>query len=350
MRVLGLAFLLLIAGCNKSGGKGDIVITFKSKEGQALAQVGNLTLTVEEMKADFLDRQGQFKGAPNLNTDKARNDYIENQVVQKAMFLEAIEKGYFERPEVRRDVEKIVVQRFMRDKLENAQNGYVPSEQQIKEHYEKNANLYNRAEAVKVAYISIPFGSNKAKTKEIAMALHKEATATVKNANSKAFSRLAMAYAPKVTNAGNISIETNETDYLEQQAFDGKFGSNSFEAAKSMPVMGQIAPLVTTDNAYVVLMKTGYRKNINENIEQAKEKIVKRLAYENRSEIYKKSLEELKKKYDIKVFKEHLAELSKGVTPPNTAKKGPLGAVPGNGAPQGEAPKDEAAQEEGVQN
>jgi hypothetical protein len=326
----GLAALLVVSGCNKGGGaKGDTVIVFKAKDGQALAQVGKVTLTVDEMKTDFLERQGQFKGAPNLNTDKARNDYIENQVVQEAMFQEAIAEGYFDRPDVKRDLKKIVVQRLMRDKLESAQTGYEPSDAQIKEHYEKNANLYNREEAVKAAYLSVPFGSNKAKTKEIAVQLHNDAVSKVKNANTKAFSRLAMDYAPKLNGVSNVSIETNETDYLEKAAFDGKFGANAFDAAKAAPTIGQIAPLIVTDNAYIIMMKTGYRKNLNETLEEAKPKIVKRLSYENRGETYKKYLEELKKKYDIKVFKEHLAELSQGVQPPNTAQNAANTAVGG---------------------
>lgn len=350
---LTIATALVISGCTKNSGQNDTTIVFKHQKGQPLAQVGKVTLTVEEMKTDFLDRQGQFKGAPNLNTDKARNDYIENQVVQEAMFQEAVLAGYFDHPDVRRDVKKIVVQRLMRDKLENAQNTYEPSEQEIKDHYEKNPNFYNREEAVKVAYIKVPFGDNKAKSKEVAHQLHKEALAKVKNANTKAFGRLAIDFAPKISGVNNLSIETNETDYLDKNGFDGKFGANSFESIKGMEATGQIAPIVTTDNAYVVMMKTGYRKSLNETLEEAKPKIVKRLAYENRGEVYKKYLDELRKKYDIKVFKENLAELSKGIPAPSTAKKDANpnlvqpqdGAVPNQAGAQDSKPEAQAGSE-----
>src|SRR5580704_10243787 len=93
----GAIAALVMIGCTKGSRRqnGDVVVTFKQSKGEALAQVGKTTLTVEEMSADFMERQGQFKGAANLNTDKAREDYIENQVIQEAMFQEAVEQNYF---------------------------------------------------------------------------------------------------------------------------------------------------------------------------------------------------------------------------------------------------------------
>jgi hypothetical protein len=266
------------------------------------------------LKEDFLVRQGQFKGAPNLNTDKARNDYIENQVIQEAMFQEALKLGYAEQPDLKRNFKKLVVQKWSSDQLANAQKDFVPSEEQMQEHYNKNLNLYNRDEAAKVAYISIAFGEQKAKAKAIASEIHKDALATVKNANAKEFARLPIKQAAKGVDLAKIAIETNETDYLEKPAFESKFGPNVFDSIKNIENFGQISPLITTDKAFVIMMKTGFRKALNESLADAKPKIIKRLAYEGRSEFYKKLVEELRTKYKIKVFKEHLAELSKGAT------------------------------------
>jgi hypothetical protein len=313
-------FLFVAFGCKK-GGSQDTVIVIKHHKGQPLAQIGKSTLTIEEMRNDFLDRQGQFRGAPNLNTEKARSDYVETQVMQEAMFLDAVEQNYFDRPDVKRDIKKIVVQKLMRDKLDKAQAEFVPTNEQIEEHYKKNPNFYNRDEAVKVAYISIPFGSDKVKTKELAMVIQKDAVETVKNAQDKAFSRLALKHASKAMETSKAPVETNETDYLDKLAFENKFGKNSFDSIKNIQTIGQISPLVTTDNAFVIMMKTGYRKALNESLEDARPKIVKRLSYESRGEFYKRYMDELRKKYNVKVFTEHFAELSKGATD-NLAKRG----------------------------
>ena len=249
--------------------------------------------------------------------DKARNDYIENQVMQEAMFLDAVEKDVLGKNlDLQMDIKKLIVQRAVQEELKQAQANFVPTEQNIKDHYEKNKNLYNRDDAVKIAFISVPFGDNKPKAKEVASGILKEALETVKNANSRAFSRLAINHAEKVMAIGKVSVETNETEYLDKTGFEEKFGPNSFETIKGLANIGEFAPLFVTDKAFVIMMKTGTRKALHETVEEAKPKIIKRLAYENRGEHYKKHTENLRKKYDIKVYKEQLAELSVGAEPP----------------------------------
>ena len=319
--VLAASFLVaatVIVGCNKMKGAkdGDTIIVMKQSEGETLASVGNTKLSLPELREDFLQRQGSFRGSANLNTDKTRNDYIENQVMQEAMFKKAVELGYFDRPEVKREVKKVVVQRLVRDKLEAAQNQFVPTEEQMKEHYEKNQNFYNRNDAIKVAFISVPFGSDKTKTKSIAETMHKDAMTSVKNSNTKEFSRIAMKHSQKIMSVAKISVETNETDYLEKSAFETKFGANTFDSIKDQSNVGEIRPLIMTDNAFVIMMKTGVRKAISEKFEDAKPKITKRLAYESRNDFYKKFMDDLRVEYKINVNKELLAELSKDDKPP----------------------------------
>lgn len=308
--ILAVTTLLVTTGCTK-GKDGEIVIHMKQQSsGKTLAQVGKINLDLESMREDFLQRQGQFRGAPNLNNDKTRSDFVESQVMQKAMFLDAVEQNYFDLPEVRRDVEKIVVQRLMRNTLEKAQNSFVPTEEQIKEHYEKNPSLYNRDEAIKVAYISIPFGKDKDKTKEVVNLIHKDAVETVKNSNSKAFNRLAMKYAEKFGVLGTGSVETNETDYLDKAGFEGKFGAGTFAAVGGTNAIGHVVPITTSEKGYLVMLKTGYRKALNESLEDARPKITKRLAYDSRGDFFKKYKDELMKKYDVKIVQELVAELS----------------------------------------
>lgn len=337
-RNLLLLGVLALGSCTSSK-NGDYTITLKSQKGEPLTQVGNLTFTVEELRHDFLERQGSFKGAPNLNTDKTRSEYIENQVTQEAMFQEAVSLGILDEADVRRDVKKIVVQKYMRKKLEEAQAKFVATEEMMKDHYQKNSNLYNRDEAIKVAFISIPFGNDQAKAKQAAVLLHKKAMTTVKNGNTTAFSKLAMDNSDAIGKLGVSTVETNETDYLTQADFDKKFGSGSFESVKKTGEVGQVGSMASVNNYYIIVMKTGYRKALNETFEQAKDKITKRLSYENRGDYYKKMVEELKKKYNIKVYEDRIAELSKNAAESNVAlkEKGKEQAL--------EQPKDQLKQE-----
>lgn len=323
--LVAVTLVLISTACTKNS-SGGVTVVFKPSKGEPLAQVGKTTLALEEMNEDFLARQGTFRGAPHLNTEKKRTEFVENEVIQEAMFQEALALDYFNNPEVRRNIKKIVVQKLMRDKLEQAQTQYVPTEQEIKEHYEKNPNLYNREEGAKVAYFAIPFGTNKTEAKKLADALQKDAHDTVKNANTKEFARLAIKHAQTAASKTNVSIETNETPFLERAGFEAKFGP-VFDLVKNMENIGQVAPVLTTDAGYFVIMKTGFRKALNETIEEAKPKIQKRIAFEQRGKVYENFVAELRKKYNVKIFQEKVAELGKNAgTPPAVAANAQMNA------------------------
>lgn len=318
--ILGLSAGLimgLVVGCTKkSQGQNETVIKIKQGQGEPLAQIGKVTLTLDEMRQDFLDRQGTFRGAAHLNTEKKRSEYIENQVMQEAMFQEAIALGYFDDPEVKRNVKKFVVQKYNRDKLAKAQEAYVPSEEEMRQYYEKNPLHFNREEALKVAYLAIPFGSDQKSARAAAQTLQKTAVDTVKEANMKEFARLAINFAQGKTASGSGKIETNESEYLEKDAFEAKFGKDSYKTVMALENIGTIGPVLSSDTSYFVVMKRGERKKHNESFEDAKPKIAKRIAFEKRAEVHEKLMAELRQKYQVKIFQERLAELSNDPNPP----------------------------------
>lgn len=327
-KLLSLSTVVIAMSCTQSGKSGaDIKLTIKNQKGEPLAHVGDTVLTLEELSNDFLDRQGTFRGAPHLNTEKKRIDYVENAVTQRALFLEGISLNLLDDPSVKRDLEKIVVQKLIRDKLAKVQEEYKPTEEEIKKHYDENPNLYNRQEAAKVAYFAIPFGDDKNNAQKLAQALLKDAKENVKNANIKEFARLAMKHAQQNNGKMKISLETNESSFLEKSDFEAKFGKESFDIINKLEKVGEMGPLLTTENSYFVVMKTGYRKALNESIEEAKPKIEKRIAFDQRGKVYENYVNDLRKKYNVKINQEKIAELGKGVAPLGTAQA----QIPQNG-------------------
>lgn len=339
--------LMLGAGACQKGSK-DLVITIKQGEGEPLAQVGNITLTVEELKQKFLQRQGSFQGAAHLNTDKKRSEFVENAVTQKALFLAAIEKGITNDPEVIEAYEKAAVQKMLRQMISEAQTNYTPTEEEMKEYYDKNPTYFKHGEAYKVAYLAVPVGNDKKKAKEIAQKLQIEATKNVKNSDTREFARLAMKFAQDSKNKmpGHFSIEANESPYLEKAAFEEKFGKDSFDTVKGVGILGSVGPILSTDTSFIVFMKTGERTELDENFADAKPKIVKRLSFEKRGKIYEDLISSLKEKFKVKIYEEKIAKLSEGAgtAPSATAQANqaspPQAAAPGAaGAPQGQAPE-----------
>lgn len=309
--------MLAALGCQKP--KDGIVINIKPSKGEPLAQVGDVILTVEEVRDDFLGRQGSFKGAAHLNTDKRRTDFVDNVVLQEAIFQESLKGGEVPK-EVINSFKKAAVQYWVREMMNKAQNEFAPSEQEMKDYYDKNSSFFKHEEAIKIAYLGVPVMNDMKKAKEIAQKLQTEASKNIKNMDTREFARLAMKYAQESQGPkGHFSIESNDSGFLEKEAFETKFGKGSYDAVKSMPMLGNVGPMLSTDTNFYVFMKTGERQKLEESFEEAKPKIVKRLAFEKRGKIYEDAMAQLKEKYKVKVYQDKIAEIGKDPNAPETA-------------------------------
>lgn len=309
--VLPLACKQPIGGADGKGGKIDVTINYKG--GEPLAKIGGITLSVEALNEDFTGRQGTFKGASHLNTEQKKIEFVENQVVQEALFLEAVKEGYFNDLETIRDIKKILVQRLMRDKLNKEENTTPATQEEIKEYYDKNPNLFNRKEAVKVSFLEIPINNDKNKAQKLAQEIYKDAVKEVKNANNNMLSQVAMKHV-RNSKDNMTTVQVQMSNFLEKDAFEAKFGKDTFEMVKKIEEPGQFAPLSHNENSFFVIMKAGARKELNETLEEAKPKIEKRLGYENRSKNYEKYVKGLHEKYKITIDKEKIGQLGKIVS------------------------------------
>lgn len=305
-RLSWLLFLLGMVGligCHKNDNNKTITIELKQQGEEPIAEVGGKILTLDSMAKDFISRQGNFRGAEQFNNEKYKKDYIEDRVLEQAMFLEAIELGYFDKVELQRDIKKLVIQRLMRDKLKEAQESFSPTEEEIKEHYGSNKNLYNRTEAIKMGYISVSSADKKAAQK-IAKEIYEKANSRVKNGNKNEFNKLFSEYSKAYKDNRNIVVEGREIEYMEHDEFDKEFGKGAFSKLKSVDKTGAIGPVLVNKEIFYVPMKTGYRKEVNESIADAKERIVKRLANDYRGEFYKIFTDGLRDKYKIKIYED----------------------------------------------
>ena len=312
--LIGLSLTLINIGCTKNAAKSDseVVIKFTYPKGDTLAQVGGTSLSLEFLKEDFLSRQGTFKGAAHLNTEEKKKEFVTNEVLKEAMFQEAVKLGYFEDPAVQRDVKKIVVQKLIQKTLETSQNEYKPTEEEMKTYYDNNQNLFSRKEAFKLSYINVPYGDDKAKAKKIADGLHKDATTKQLNGNTNEFIKLALKYMTD-TKAGAVKVESGHADFQEQAMLDGKFGPGVFEKVKQTNELGKVTEVIAGSSGYLIMMNNGYRKDVNESFDESKEKISKKLAFDNRGKIYEKYTDELRNKYNVKVYEDKITKLSEGV-------------------------------------
>lgn len=325
---------LLVFGCNKSNDGNQLVLKIERLKGTPLVDVGNVTLSLEEIKEDFLSRQGSFRGADMLNTPEKKNEFAEQAAIKEAILQEALASDYVNKTvELRRDIKELIVQRYVRDRLQDEQAKFEATPEEIKKYYDDNKDLFSKKEAVKVTYMKVPYGTDKIKAKKLADDLKKEAVKTVTNANTTAFLKVAMKHMdPAHALKGGTRVEAAHTGFEEKNTLDEKFGNGAFDTALALSEIGHISNTFEGKDGWVVMMKTGYRKAVDETFEDAQEKIKKKLAFDNRGNLYKSFTDQIKKKYPVTIHENALALLSDG----NTAKEAKLDppqqaqAIPGN--------------------
>lgn len=320
------ALILFLSSCQKltKNIEDTLTINIKYKNGEEIAKVGDISLSLEELNEDFAARQGSFKGAAHLNTPQKKMDFVETQATQEAMFQEAIALGYFNDAGLLRDIKKLTIQKLMRDKLADSANVAPPTEEEMKKHYESNINLYSRKEAVKVSFLEIPFGTDKSRAKTLASNIYNDAKKTVKYGNAKELAGLASKHLQADKNSGMAQVSVQFSNFLEEEAFNNKFGKDSFKGVNNLKDIGDIYPLQEGPNSFFVIMKTGARKELNESFADAQEKIKKRLAFENRNKNYENYVKTLHEKYRITIHKEKVSELGKNFPEPKDHKNSEL--------------------------
>lgn len=343
-RFLSVALLFMLVGCQKGGQSGnEIVLRLKHPDGQTLVKVGSLSLSDKYFADDFISRQGTFLGAPHLNSPEKRQEFVKNQAKQEALLLEALESGILENEAaVTRDVKKTIVTAYLRNKLQKAQEGYTASAEEIKKYYEENPTQFNRGEAVRVSYLLVPYGDNKNKAKELVQKAEKEIKTKVSKGNTKQFSQIAMGLTTSV--AGRSTVETADSGLVEKESFETKFGPNLFSKLMEIQEIGAVTPFYEASNGYVIFMKTGGRKAIQESLEEASQKISRKLAFEKRGQIYEQQMADLEKKYGIQIFDDKMASFNKMIDDasakaqaerkPADGAPNPMGGMPAGG-PQG---------------
>src|SRR5690606_4747154 len=120
MRLLVVSTLLLLAACGKKEaekGESDARYGLSAEEATTpVAKVGDRVITAGDF-ADRLAEQSPYLRARYASPER-RRELLDNMVRFELLALEAERKGYFERPEVRRAENRVLVEALLREEID----------------------------------------------------------------------------------------------------------------------------------------------------------------------------------------------------------------------------------------
>lgn len=118
-----------------------------------LARAGDVTIDVEEFRAEMARRGGHVPGA--YATVEQRRALLDEMIQSRALALAAIAAGYDRDPEFRAAVERMLGTRYLREHLDEQLSNVSVSEDEIAAFYESHRDEYLTPARARAAWVLI---------------------------------------------------------------------------------------------------------------------------------------------------------------------------------------------------
>jgi peptidyl-prolyl cis-trans isomerase C len=259
-----------------------------------LATIDGVPITVGEFQ-DRINKQSPFIRTRYSSIDQ-KKEFLESLVRFEVLALEAKEQGFDKNPDVVRTMKQVMIQKLMKDHLENGLTPDDISEEEMQAAYQESEAEFHKPEEVRVSAIIIG-------TKSAADKVAKEALGE-KGSSNKGFRELVKQHstdAESKVRGGDLRYFTSASTELPKPVIDAAFGLK-----KTGSVVG---PIDGGNGNFYILKQTGHRKAIDKSFDEVKRQIQNRLYRDKRTKAQAEFVANLKKKAKIETFDDALSKV-----------------------------------------
>ena len=324
--IITVAFCLLTT-CSQRGKKerGDKESQEATKpvkgSNPVVATVANKEIHVDEFKTYLNTGPVRRFGRVSERAVKSR---LKQMLTAEALYQEAMRQKLDQDPDVQRRIRQMIVQKLLEENVDKPIQEKEITEEELQAYFTEHKNEFSRPEQVRVAdiFIAVPDGADK-KQKEEKKELAKKILAEVqKDKNGRfTFSRLIRKYSDRPR-----QYRMGDTGFFDREGKPIGLDKALVDAAFQLKKTGQVADkIVETPDGFHVIMLTGRRSAIKRDLKEIAPMLKRRIRREKLQERRKQFIEEVKKKSNITVDEQVLAEVVKEM---NEAQKGT--SVPSN--------------------
>lgn len=303
----GLAVSGLLFSCSRK----------QDPDAAALARVGDSEITVGEFRAAMVRRAGDV---PQVFEDPANRRALLDEMIRfEALVARARRDGYFDDPEIRGAINRLVVGRLERDAQERAAAGLAVTDEEVRAAYESGAAEFGISARVQAAVIRIerPRVASIEKDAELLAKAERarEEALTLPEA-TRHFGYLAAKYSDDQA----TRYKGGDMGWINAGAKDLRWPAGVVDAAFALSSPGECSPVVTADDGYYLVKLLRKEDASRLPFEQVAANIRNRLERERRQrvldDLYRGSLGAV----PVRVDEARLAEVrpAAAVTPPVT--------------------------------
>jgi peptidyl-prolyl cis-trans isomerase C len=325
-RLVSLALLALTA-CRESPAVGQASVDFRHTRtagGTPVARWQGDMVTAQELERRLREMSPALR--ERYQAPEARREYVESVARFELLVREALARGLHNDPEVVEGAKRALVNRLMREQLEEAP--VTVSDAEVAEAYARHQADFVRPAQVRLSHVFL--------------AAPRGDAARVAAARTKAEAVLEKAKALPALDFGGFGALAREHSeeprtqplegdlrFLSEEALARTYGPEVAEAARALPESGALSGVVQTEAGLHLLKLRGRQAALNLGLEEARPHLVARLTQEKRNRAWADFLAGLGQRMELSVDDEALRKVMVEVHAPMQKPEGPPpGTVP----------------------
>jgi len=301
--LLILAAALATLACEKASDAPAASAAAPAKvEGTPLAVVGDVTITVEELRAN-IDRQPPMRRMQYKDPAKLK-EAVDQMVRFEVLAQEGRAMGIHKTPEVREAINRAIVQQVIRQSYDDKAKP-VPSEEDLVVFYNENLADYVRPERVRIWHTYFADADRGGRDKAIAAA---KAALTKLEATKSEPQRFA-ALAREQSDDPATRETGGDLTYLDRDALVGAWGEAFADAAFKLENVYQRSGVVEGKAGVHLLQLAGRQRAVNKTLEDVRPMLTRRVAMKMSADKFDRWVDELQAKYEVTLHEDALGKI-----------------------------------------
>lgn len=280
--------------------------------GDVLALVNGHPIRLADFEAECKRRSGGHSGA--FAGPEQQQVLLKEMVNTEALYLRARAAGFDQKPEIARQIKRLIVSRFIESQLGDVEKPPVISDQQVQSYYQEHIGRFAEPARVRFAVIEFRFSSKATAEKKAVVARQAERVLTEARAlppSTRGFGLLAERYS-----------EDQATRYLNGEAgwvrCDGSSRWNPavLEAAFALKNAGDLSRVITVSNGCYLVKLIEKRERTTRPLQSVEQNIRYQIAQEQRQQSQAAFFDSMKAGLKIQINRSLLESIGETSLPP----------------------------------
>lgn len=322
-----LLLSLMLAACERAPAPGRAVVDVRNTRqegGTPVASWQGDSLTAEALEQRFLEMSPALR--ERYQTPESKREYVESLARFEMLAREAVAKGLQDDPEVLASFKRALVNRLMRQQLEQAPA--TVTEAEVAGAYARQKADFSRPAQVRLSHIFLAAPRGDAQKAAAARAKAEELMKQLRAlplSDFDAFRKLAR----EQSEEPRTQPLDGDMRFLSDEALARAYGPEVLEATRGLTESGALVGPVQTEQGFHLLKLQGRMPAVDLSLEEVREQLAERLRSAKQTRAWADFLDEVAKRQQFSVNEAALGRVSVDVAAPMHAPSSPMpGTVP----------------------